>query len=275
MKYFLTYHLDIHMQSTLYGLQWQIDCHWRESCLLLLFANHRQGSVARHPVWELWIVYPKVRVSSQMNTFVSSSSSASNNVGGFAWSSSRKGFCVAACCPSSPSSEVIVDTQSVIDHWPRVFFDLFLYYFVAIQTSRFDTWSKRDSKRARIKRLNRPPASADHQPNRPPPPTTASSRLLRVMSPLTATQRTYANDLVSFIHASPTPFHAVSTAKSILLKAGFTELPERESWSDKIQRGKRYFVSRNGSSLIAFGVGGKWEPGKGTSIIGAHTGTYL
>jgi aspartyl aminopeptidase len=92
------------------------------------------------------------------------------------------------------------------------------------------------------------------------------------MSPLTATQKTYANELVSFIHASPTPFHAVSTAKSILLKTGFTELPERESWSDKIQRGKRYFVSRNGSSLIAFGVGGKWEPGKGTSIIGAHTG---
>lgn len=92
------------------------------------------------------------------------------------------------------------------------------------------------------------------------------------MSPLTATQRTYASELVSFIHASPTPFHAVSNAKSILIKAGFTELAERESWSEKIQRGKRYFVTRNGSSLIAFGVGGKWEPGKATSMIGAHTG---
>jgi len=95
------------------------------------------------------------------------------------------------------------------------------------------------------------------------------------MSPLTATQRTYANELVSFIHSSPTPFHAVSTAKSILVKAGFIELAEREPWAEKIQRGKKYFVSRNGSSLIAFGVGGKWEPGKGFGIIGAHTGAYF
>lgn len=92
------------------------------------------------------------------------------------------------------------------------------------------------------------------------------------MSALTATQRKYANELVSFIHSSPTPFHAVSTAKSILVKAGFTELPEREPWAERVQRGKKYFVSRNGSSLIAFGVGGKWEPGKGTGIVGAHTG---
>jgi aspartyl aminopeptidase len=93
------------------------------------------------------------------------------------------------------------------------------------------------------------------------------------MSALTATQRTYANELVSYIHSSPTPFHAVANAKLILLKAGFTELPEREPWADKIHRGKKYFISRNGSSLIAFGIGGKWEPGKGVSIIGAHTGT--
>jgi aspartyl aminopeptidase len=92
------------------------------------------------------------------------------------------------------------------------------------------------------------------------------------MSALTSTQRKYANGLIDFIHSSPTPFHAVSNAKAILLKAGFTELPERESWHDKVQRGKKYFVSRNGSSLIAFGVGGKWEPGNGTGIIGAHTG---
>jgi aspartyl aminopeptidase len=95
------------------------------------------------------------------------------------------------------------------------------------------------------------------------------------MSALTSTQRKYANGLIDFIHASPTPFHAVSTAKTILLKAGFTELPERESWHDKVQRGNKYFVTRNGSSLIAFGVGGKWEPGKGTGIIGAHTGNYI
>jgi aspartyl aminopeptidase len=92
------------------------------------------------------------------------------------------------------------------------------------------------------------------------------------MSTLTAAQRAYANELVSFIYSSPTPFHAVAAAKSILLKAGFTELTEREPWGDKVHRGKKYFVSRNGSSLIAFGVGSKWEPGKGIGIVGAHTG---
>jgi aspartyl aminopeptidase len=92
------------------------------------------------------------------------------------------------------------------------------------------------------------------------------------MSPLSATQRAYANDLLSYIHSSPTPFHAVSTAKSLLLQSDFTELPERESWADKIRLGGKYFVSRNGSSLVAFGVGGRWEPGKPVGIIGAHTG---
>jgi aspartyl aminopeptidase len=95
------------------------------------------------------------------------------------------------------------------------------------------------------------------------------------MPPLTASQRGYANELISFIQSSPTPFHAVSTAKKILTKAGFQELPEGEPWADKVQRGEKYFVTRNGSSLIAFGVGGKWEPGKGTAIIGAHTGTLF
>ena len=92
------------------------------------------------------------------------------------------------------------------------------------------------------------------------------------MSPLTASQRAYANELISFIQSSPTPFHAVSTAKQILAKAGFIELVEREPWVDKVQRGKKYFVTRNGTSLIAFGVGGEWEAGKGSAIVAAHTG---
>src|SRR5262245_54568746 len=95
------------------------------------------------------------------------------------------------------------------------------------------------------------------------------------MSPLGASQRAYANELIAFIHASPSPFHAVSTAKSMLLTSGFTELTERESWSNKIQRGKKYFVTRNGTSLIAFGVGAKWEPGNGAGIVGAHTGAFF
>lgn len=58
--------------------------------------------------------------------------------------------------------------------------------------------------------------------------------------------------LFDFINESPTPFHAVSKASSMLKEAGYTELCESGDW--KFEAGKGYFVTRNGSSLIAFRV---------------------
>jgi aspartyl aminopeptidase len=76
---------------------------------------------------------------------------------------------------------------------------------------------------------------------------------------------------VSFLNASPTPFHAVAEAKDRLRLSGFEKLNETaSSWS--LRRGGRYFLSRNGSSLIAFCVGQRWTPEEGAfAIIGAHT----
>lgn len=56
--------------------------------------------------------------------------------------------------------------------------------------------------------------------------------------------------LFDFIEACPTPFHTVAHTADILKNAGFTELCERDSWEPEPGRG--YYVTRNGSSLIAF-----------------------
>ena len=43
-------------------------------------------------------------------------------------------------------------------------------------------------------------------------------------------------DLLRYIAASPTAFHAVDSAAKLLRKAGFTELQEGESWT--LEKGK-------------------------------------
>ena len=58
--------------------------------------------------------------------------------------------------------------------------------------------------------------------------------------------------LFDFIKKSPTPFHAVKTVCETLSEKGYFELCESEKWN--LEAGKGYFVTRNGSSVIAFRV---------------------
>jgi aspartyl aminopeptidase len=78
-----------------------------------------------------------------------------------------------------------------------------------------------------------------------------------------------ALDLLGFIDASPSPWHAVESAVLRLKAAGFSALDESSAW--KLTTGGRYLVVRGGSSLIAFIVGHRPMEHTGLRLIGAHT----
>lgn len=80
-----------------------------------------------------------------------------------------------------------------------------------------------------------------------------------------------ALDFLSFVNASPTSFHAVQSAKELLSKAGFQEIKEKDSWASTCRPGGKYYLTRNHSTLVAFAVGKKWQPGNPISMVGAHT----
>ncbi len=61
-----------------------------------------------------------------------------------------------------------------------------------------------------------------------------------------------SRNLAAFIDASPTPFHAVVELCRRLDEAGFTRLEEAEAWD--LAKGRGYYVTRDGSSLIAFRI---------------------
>ena len=72
---------------------------------------------------------------------------------------------------------------------------------------------------------------------------------------LPAASRIAAQDLLDFIDASPSPWHAVQTCEARLQAAGFRCLDEAERW--QLAPGDCCYVVRGGSSIIAFMVGQK------------------
>lgn len=77
------------------------------------------------------------------------------------------------------------------------------------------------------------------------------------------------NDLLEFIQASPTPFHATASIAQQLDDAGFSRLDEADSWN--LKAGSKYWVTRNDSSIIAFQLPTGSVIEKGLTMIGAHT----
>lgn len=81
--------------------------------------------------------------------------------------------------------------------------------------------------------------------------------------------RAQAQDLLKFIDASPSPWHAVQSVVQRLLAQGYSELKEAERWT--LAQGGRYFVVRGGASVIAFRLGQRSLAEAGFRMIGAHT----
>ena len=71
--------------------------------------------------------------------------------------------------------------------------------------------------------------------------------------------------LLGFLDASPTPFHATKNMSLMLDNAGFKQLDEKEKWD--LEEGKKYFVTRNDSSVIAF----TYPKERNYTMIGSHT----
>lgn len=84
-----------------------------------------------------------------------------------------------------------------------------------------------------------------------------------------AASRAQAQDLLDFIDASPSPWHAVQTCEQGLQAAGFAALDETGRWS--LQRGGKYYVVRGGASIVAFVVGSRPLVDSGLRMVGAHT----
>lgn len=78
----------------------------------------------------------------------------------------------------------------------------------------------------------------------------------------------YTKPFCDFMTANPTVFHAVDAIKEQLQAKGWKQISERDAWD--IEPSGKYFLERNGSSLVAFVVGKKYKPGNGAAIIAAH-----
>ena len=79
--------------------------------------------------------------------------------------------------------------------------------------------------------------------------------------------RGHTDDLMSFLAASPTPYHAVANAAERLEKAGFRQVSETDAWDGS--SGGKYVL--RGGAIIAWYVPENAAPHTPYRIVGAHT----
>jgi aspartyl aminopeptidase len=76
-------------------------------------------------------------------------------------------------------------------------------------------------------------------------------------------------DLLQYIDASPTPFHAVAETAARLEAGGYRRLAEGDAW--EVSPGDKVYLVRGGGSLAAFHLGSAPVADAGFHLVGAHT----
>lgn len=87
--------------------------------------------------------------------------------------------------------------------------------------------------------------------------------------PTLPTARALAEDLLAFLDASPTAFHATEALRVRLVEAGYVEISEEEPF--RLEPGGRYLVVRGGVTVAAFVPGTEAPSRAGFRLLGAHT----
>lgn len=81
--------------------------------------------------------------------------------------------------------------------------------------------------------------------------------------------RQLAEEMLRFIENSPVAFFAIDEVEKELASAGFEELSEQRAF--RLEKGKSYYVKRNGSAIVAFRIGEKLTEDYGFHIIASHS----
>jgi aspartyl aminopeptidase len=76
------------------------------------------------------------------------------------------------------------------------------------------------------------------------------------------------DELMAFLKEAVTPFHAVSAMEKRLTAAGFLEVTQ--FYGEDMEPGQGYFLTRQGSSLVALRAG-EGSPTEGLRLVGTHT----
>ncbi|MBX7555137.1 M18 family aminopeptidase [Streptomyces sp. NPDC004232] len=94
-------------------------------------------------------------------------------------------------------------------------------------------------------------------------------------APAARFDRGHTDDLMSFLAAGPSPYHAVATTAARLEKAGFRQVSETDAWDARTSAasaagsGGRYVL--RGGAIVAWYVPEGAEPHTPFHIVGAHT----